>query len=232
MDVKLERIPERPIDETNPNVQQVLSELPGLGKWISLAYLLDPDPVSFYRATHKIKANEPPRLVIAAANAWVNSQKMKDYLEYLKAKVKSNPTFSFSLEEREKEIKEKAKELESSLNAEPLTREELIGWLSSILRNPDIPDDEKVAFGKELARLEKWSYDDSSSEEETLYDKLTHFYIPFECDKCERYKVDGICSGCSIFREDIEDLTPEEIKWVEENDKRSNGGDEDGNESD
>lgn len=228
----LERLHENTIDENNPNVQEVLSELSGLGKWISLAYLLDPDPVSFYRATHKIKANEPPRLIIATANAWVNSQKMKDYLLYLKDKVQRNPSFSFSLEDKAREIQEKSKELESSMNAEPLTRDELIGWLSSILRNPNIPDDEKVIFGKELAKLEKWSDDDSASEEETIYDKLTHFYIPFECDKCERYKVDGICTGCSIFREDIEDLTPEEMQWVEENDKIKEGGKEDGTDID
>lgn len=184
--------------------------------WAASAYVIDTNPVLFYRATHVVDEGMSERSLLMKAKQWVNSPRITQIVNYAKSSMLASDYVTPSMRRvLEGENKEKTKTL---INKDNLEFEDAISLIESFLKRSDIDTadfkDVKGALDM-LAKFKGWLSDDDASED--FYEKTTIAFFPYDCDKCVRAKA-GLCNKCVYHRESTGDLSDDERKWIKEND--------------
>lgn len=184
--------------------------------WAASAYVIDTNPVLFYKATHVVDEGMSERSLLMKAKQWVNSPRITQIVNYAKSSMLASEYVTPSMRRvLEGENKEKTKTL---INKDNLEFEDAISLIESFLKRSDIGTadfkDVKGALDM-LAKFKGWLSDDDAGED--FYDKTTIAFFPYDCDKCVRAKA-GLCNKCVYHRESTGDLSDDERKWIKEND--------------
>lgn len=186
--------------------------------WAASAYVIDTNPVLFYKATHEVDKDMSERTLLMKARQWVNSPRIAQIVNYAKSSMLASeyvtPAMRRVLEE---EKREKTKEL---INKDNLEFEDAVKLIESFLKRSDIDTadfkDVKGALDM-LAKFKGWLSDDDDDAGDDFYDKTTIAFFPYDCDLCVRAKA-GLCKKCVYHRESTGNLSDDERKWIKEND--------------
>lgn len=180
--------------------------------WAMQAYCIDPNPIMFYKATHKIKDSDTIANIAKKANTFISSPSMQAAIKAMKKDIASKSFIPSSIRRRvmlEKEVIQMDDMVGTNGDLPSIDRDAAIKKLEKAVHmNPDDLDALKL-----LISTNQWNKQEGEQEDD-VYAKLTHFYLPYTCSKCERRNT-KLCSGCSIEKEEEGLLTEEELKLAE-----------------
>ena len=104
--------------------------------WAASAYVIDTNPVLFYRATHVVDEGMSERSLLMKAKQWVNSPRITQIVNYAKSSMLASDYVTPSMRRvLEGENKEKTKTL---INKDNLEFEDAISLIESFLKRSDI----------------------------------------------------------------------------------------------
>lgn len=186
--------------------------------WAASSYVIDTNPVLFYKATHNdIDESLSERSLLMKAKQWVNSPRITQIVNFAKKSMLASDYITPSMRRAlDNENKEKAKKI---VGKDDIEFEDAIKLIENFLKRPDIENadfkDVKGALDM-LAKFKGWLSDNEENIDD-FYEKTTIAFFPYDCDKCVRAK-GGMCKKCMYHRESTGNLTEEERKWIKEKD--------------
>lgn len=192
-----------------------LGDVDDIVLWAASAYVIDSNYIMFYRATHNVPEDMPDSTLSAKARTWVGSPLIKNTIQFAKESLLTSEVVSptmrrFLMEKNEEEHASLVEKDEISL--EDLNK--LSDLLMKRIMNGEGDLKDAFSFLEKYKKFRGWT-DDSNDEENSLFCKTIHYYLPYECDKCRRK---AICPKCMIEREAYNELTAEEKEWIKKND--------------